>query len=34
MMEGVKYTIKEEVQTILELDSGEDTGNINQYIIK
>ena len=34
MMESAKYTIKEAVQTIQELDFGEDTGNINQYIIK
>ena len=31
-MESVKYTIKEAVQAIQELDFGEDTCNINQYI--
>ena len=34
MMESVKYTINEALQTIQELDFGEDTGDINQYIIK
>ena len=33
-MESAKYTIKEAVQAILELDFGEDTFNINQYIRK
>ena len=33
-MERVKYTIKEAVQAIQELDFGEDTCNINQYIKK
>ena len=33
-MESAKYTIKESVQTIEELDFGEDTCNINQYIKK
>ena len=33
-MESAKYTIKEAVQAIQELDFGEDTGNINQYIKK
>ena len=33
-MESAKYTIKEAVQAIPELDFGEDTGNINQYIKK
>ena len=33
-MESVKYTIKEAVQAIKELDFGEDTCNINQYIKK
>ena len=33
-MESVKYTIKEAVQAIQELDFGEDTSNINQYIKK
>ena len=33
-METAKYTIKEAVQAILELDFGEDTCNINQYIKK
>ena len=33
-MESVKYTIKEAVQAIQELDFGEDTCNINQYIKK
>ena len=31
-MESAKYTIKEAVQAIQELDFGEDTSNINQYI--
>ena len=31
-MESAKYTIKETVQAIQELDFGEDTCNINQYI--
>ena len=31
-MEIVKYTIKEAVQAIQELDFGEDACNINQYI--
>ena len=31
-MESAKYTIKEAVQAIQELDFGEDTCNINQYI--
>ena len=31
-MESAKYTIKEAVQTIQELDFGEDTCNINQFI--
>ena len=31
-MESAKYTIKEAVQTIQELDFGEDTCNVNQYI--
>ena len=30
-MESAKYTIKEAVQVIQELDFGEDTCNINQY---
>ena len=33
-MESAKYTIKEAVQAIQELDVGEDTCNINQYIKK
>ena len=33
-MESAKYTIKEAVQAIQELDFGEDTSNINQYIKK
>ena len=33
-MEKAKYTIKEAVQAIQELDFGEDTCNINQYIKK
>ena len=33
-MESAKYTIKETVQAIQELDYGEDTCNINQYIKK
>ena len=33
-MESAKYTIKEAVQAIQELDFGEDTCNINQYIEK
>ena len=33
-MESAKYTIKEAVQAIQELDFGEDTCNINQYITK
>ena len=33
-MESAKYTIEEAVQTIQELDFGEDTCNINQYIKK
>ena len=33
-MESAKYTIKEAVQAIQELDFGEDTYNINQYIKK
>ena len=33
-MESAKYTVKEAVQTIQELDFGEDTCNINQYIKK
>ena len=33
-MESAKYTIKEAVQAIKELDFGEDTCNINQYIKK
>ena len=33
-MESAKYTIKETVQAIQELDVGEDTCNINQYIKK
>ena len=33
-MESAKYTIKEAVQEIQELDFGEDTCNINQYIKK
>ena len=33
-MERAKYTIKEAVQAIQELDFGEDTCNINQYIKK
>ena len=31
-MESAKYTIKEAVQAIQELDCGEDSCNINQYI--
>ena len=33
-MESGKYTIKEAVQAVQELDFGEDTCNINQYIKK
>ena len=33
-MEKAKYTIKEAVQAIQELDFGKDTCNINQYIKK
>ena len=33
-MENAKYTIKEAVQAIQELDFGEDTCNVNQYIKK
>ena len=33
-MESAKYTIKEAVQAIQELDIGEQTSNINQYIKK
>ena len=33
-MESAKHTIKEAVQAIQELDFGEDTCNINQYITK
>ena len=33
-MESAKYTIIEAVQVIQELDFGEDTCNINQYIKK
>ena len=33
-MESAKYIIKETVQAIQELDFGEDTCNINQYINK
>ena len=33
-MESAKYTIKEALQAIQELDFGEDTCNINQYIKK
>ena len=33
-MESVKYTMKEAVQAIQELDFGEDTCNINQHIKK
>ena len=33
-MESAKYTIKEAVQAIQELDFGEDTCNIKQYIKK
>ena len=33
-MESAKYTIKEAVQAIQELDYGEDTCNINQHIRK
>ena len=33
-MENAKYTIKEAAQAIQELDFGEDTCNINQYIKK
>ena len=33
-MESAKYTIKEAGQAIQELDCGEDTCNINQYIKK
>ena len=33
-MESTKYTIKEAVQAIQELDCGEDTCNINQNIKK
>ena len=31
-MESARYTIKEAVQAIQELDYGKDTCNINQYI--
>ena len=31
-MESAKYTIKQALQAIQELDLGEDTCNINQYI--
>ena len=34
IMESVKYTIKEAVQTIKELDLGEDTTNFNRFIQK
>ena len=34
MMESAKYTIKEAVQAIQELDFGEDTCSINRYIQK
>ena len=33
-MESAKYSIKEAIQAIQELDVGEDTCNINQYIKK
>ena len=33
-MESAKHTIKDVMQTILELDIGKDTCNINQYIKK
>ena len=33
-MESAKYTIKEAVQAIQELDFGEERCNINQYIKK
>ena len=33
-MESAKYTVKEAVQAIQELDFGEDICNINQYIKK
>ena len=33
-MEKAKYTIKETVQAILELDIGEDTCSIHRYIQK
>ena len=33
-MKSAKYTIKKTVQAIQELDFGEDTCNINQYIRK
>ena len=33
-MESAKYSIKETVQAIQELDFGEDSCNINQYIKK
>ena len=33
-MESAKYTTKQEVQAIQELDFGEDTCNINQNIKK
>ena len=33
-MESAKYTIKEAVQAVLELDFGENSCNINQYIKK
>ena len=33
-IESAKYTIKKAVQAIQELDFGEDTCNINQYIKK
>ena len=33
-IESAKYTIKEAVQVVQELDFGEDTCNINQYINK
>ena len=31
-MESVKYTIEDTVQTIKELDLGEDTCSINRYV--
>ena len=33
-MESTKFTIKDAVQAIQELDFGEDTRNVNQYIKK